>query len=212
VTHQVHVHGWALDKSSPRSSVKVAVYIDGKWRKTVSAYLPTRVGHKGGLHGHHTFNATLSWPKTAKKVSLVVHRADDRGRRGTDHRGLQHRTPKGELIVSIANRYVGSQYVYGAAGPHSFDCSGYAMFVYRKARVASLPHNSEAQRHTKHMHRVSRSHAQPGDLIFYMSGGSSYHVSIYAGHGMQYSATDPAQGVRHQKISSSNVEFATDWH
>jgi cell wall-associated NlpC family hydrolase len=153
----------------------------------------------------------LHWPRTVRHVRLAVYE-DGHRRMNNRVRHLGHRTPKGEKIVAVAKRYVGSAYAYGADGPHSFDCSGYAMFVYKKARVASLPHNSEAQRHARHMHRIARRHARPGDLVFYMSGGNSYHVAIYAGHGRQYSATDPARGVEHNRISSHHVVFGTDWH
>jgi cell wall-associated NlpC family hydrolase len=75
-----------------------------------------------------------------------------------------------------------------------------------------LPHNTNAQERAPHMHRISRAHARPGDLIFYMSGGSSYHVAIFAGHGMQYAAATPQDGVVYQHIWSKSVRFATDWH
>lgn len=208
VTRQVHVHGIAYDPSRPHTSLTVGILVDGQHRKILKAKLPSHVGMRHGVHGHHSFNAVLSWPKYAHRVTLAIYEHGHRWFVQTVHLG--HRTPKGEKIVSVARRYVGYPYAYGAAGPHAFDCSGYAMFVFRKAGVASLPHNAEAQR--RRMHHVSRAHARPGDLVFYMSDGTAYHVSIYAGHGMQYSATDPAEGVRHQHISSRNVVFGTDWH
>jgi cell wall-associated NlpC family hydrolase len=112
-------------------------------------------------------------------------------------------------IVSIAKRYVGhARYVEGGASPrHGFDCSGYTKYVYAKARVATLPHNAEAQRHMRGMHHVSKKSRRVGDLIFYMSGGHAYHVAIYAGHGEQYAAATPRDGIRHQKIWSSNVRY-----
>ena len=46
-----------------------------------------------------------------------------------------------------------------------------------------------------------------------ISGRSAaYHVAVYAGHGHQYAAATPADGVRYQPIWSRNVEFRTDWH
>ncbi len=45
-----------------------------------------------------------------------------------------------------------------------------------------------------------------------MSGGSAYHVAIYAGHGYQYSATDPQQGVEYDRIRPAMSVFGTDWH
>ena len=124
-----------------------------------------------------------------------------------------HRTP-GQRIVAIAKRYVGkARYRAGGNSPkHGFDCSGYTQYAYTRAGVAQLPHSAQAQRHAKHMHRIAPSHARPGDLVFYLSGARAYHVAIYAGHHMQYSAATPRDGIRHQRIWSSHVEYRTDWH
>ena len=90
----------------------------------------------------------------------------------------------GDRIVRIAKRYVGARYTEGGASPRTgFDCSGYTLYVYRQADVASLPHNAQSQRYVRYMHRITRSQARPGDLVFYLSGSSAYHVAIYAGHG-----------------------------
>ena len=62
------------------------------------------------------------------------------------------------------------------------------------------------------MHQISRDSARPGDLIFYLSGGSAYHVAIYAGNGKQYAATVPGEKIQYQSIWSSAIEFRTDWH
>ncbi|HEY2271665.1 MAG TPA: C40 family peptidase [Jatrophihabitantaceae bacterium] len=119
----------------------------------------------------------------------------------------------GQRAVDVAKRYVGHRYTYGGSSPRTgFDCSGYTLYSYRRAGVARLPHNTNAQEHAPHMHRISRAHARPGDLIFYMSGGSSYHVAIFAGHGMQYAAATPQDGVVYQHIWSRRVQFRTDWH
>lgn len=120
----------------------------------------------------------------------------------------------GARIVSIAKGYVGkARYVEGGATPrHGFDCSGYTRYVYARARVHTLPHNAEAQRRMHGMRRITRAAARPGDLIFYLSGGHAYHVAIYAGHGKQYAAATPRDGIRYQRIWSSRIEFRTDWH
>jgi cell wall-associated NlpC family hydrolase len=214
VTKQVHVTGVAYDASAPRKSVTVTVYVNGHAHQNLKANdSSTSWDRQNHLHGRHAFSAVLDGPAKATKVTLVVHHAG-RANRGvqTDSARPRQITPTGEKIVSVAKRYVGSDYVYGADGPHAFDCSGYSKFVYKRAKAGNLPHNSQAQRHARHMHQIARSSARPGDLVFYLSGGSAYHVAIYAGHGKQYSATDPRQGVRHQKISSSHVVFGTNWH
>jgi cell wall-associated NlpC family hydrolase len=208
VTHAIHVHGVAIDQHHPRRKITVGLFVNGKFGKKVVADNRTP---KDKWLGRHGFATVLHWPRNVHHVRLAVYENGNR-RKHTHRWHLRHRTPKGEKIVAVAKRYVGSAYVYGADGPHSFDCSGYAKYVYHKAHVAALPHNAEAQRHARHMHRIARRHARPGDLVFYLSGGNSYHVAIYGGHDMQYSATDPRQGVEHDHISSHHVVFGTDWH
>jgi cell wall-associated NlpC family hydrolase len=124
-----------------------------------------------------------------------------------------HADSPGARIVSIAKRYVGWRYTEGGASPRTgFDCSGLTLYVYKVAGVFALPHNAESQRHVSGMHHETRAQARPGDLIFYFSGGAAYHVAIYAGHDYQYAAATPRDGVRYQRIWSSDIEFRTDWH
>lgn len=213
VTDKVHVSGYARDVDAPHTSVRVRIYLDGHYISALRANHRSHVGRGSVLYGRHRFTATLRLKHRVKHITLTVLAADGSGRfHAVSSRRVNHRTPKGEKIVQVARRYVRSGYAYGADGPDAFDCSGYTMFVYRKARVARLPHNSESQRHARHMRHISRRTARPGDLVFYMSGGSSYHVAIYAGHGTQYSATNPQRGVEHHKITSGNIQFRSDWH
>jgi cell wall-associated NlpC family hydrolase len=119
-----------------------------------------------------------------------------------------------QRIITIAKAWVGSRYVWGGETPRpGFDCSGYVKWVYSRARVALLPHQSNEMRFAPRMHRIARWQARPGDLIFYMDGsGRAYHVSIFARPGWEYAAVDPAMGVRYKRTYSSNLRFMTDWH
>ena len=56
-------------------------------------------------------------------------------------------------VVGLAMAELGKPYVWGAAGPSSFDCSGLVMYVYAQVGV-SLPHNAAA--HVQLRHRRSR--------------------------------------------------------
>ena len=84
----------------------------------------------------------------------------------------------GERIVSIAQSKIGSPYVYGAAGPDAFDCSGFTSWVYSQVGK-SIPRTSQAQASAGQ--QVAPSDIQPGDIVVYYSGAS--HVAIYAGNG-----------------------------
>lgn len=93
--------------------------------------------------------------------------------------------------VAYAMAQVGDAYVYGAAGPNAFDCSGLTMMAWAAAGVA-LPHSSSAQFSSGT--RVAASDLQPGDLVFYYSPIS--HVGMYIGNGMIADAANPGTDVR----------------
>jgi cell wall-associated NlpC family hydrolase len=93
--------------------------------------------------------------------------------------------------VSYAMAQVGDAYVYGAAGPDAYDCSGLTMASWAQAGVA-LPHSSSAQYSSGP--QVPASALQPGDLVFYYSPIS--HVGMYIGNGMIVHAANPSTGVQ----------------
>jgi len=93
--------------------------------------------------------------------------------------------------VRFAMAQVGKSYVYGAAGPNSYDCSGLTMRAWGAAGVG-LPHSSSAQQGSGM--RVSEGDLQPGDLVFYYSPVS--HVGMYIGNGLIVNAENPSSGVR----------------
>jgi cell wall-associated NlpC family hydrolase len=93
--------------------------------------------------------------------------------------------------VAYAMAQVGKAYVYGAAGPDAFDCSGLTMRAWGAAGVG-LPHSADAQQGFGA--RVPESQLQPGDLVFYYSPVS--HVGMYIGNGLIVNAENPSTGVR----------------
>ncbi|NHA00022.1 C40 family peptidase [Nocardioides sp. W3-2-3] len=101
---------------------------------------------------------------------------------------------RASAAIKYALAQVGDAYVYGAAGPSAFDCSGLTMMAWAQAGV-SLPHSSRAQMGSGTP--VSKSDLQPGDLVFYYSPVS--HVALYLGNGMIVHAANPGAGV---KVSS----------
>jgi cell wall-associated NlpC family hydrolase len=107
-------------------------------------------------------------------------------------------------VARAALTHVGQRYREGAAGPRAFDCSGLALYLYRHVGV-HLPRTANRQYHATR--RISRTHARPGDLIFYHSGSYVFHVAVYEGRGMQVAAATPADGVVHQHVWSRSVTF-----
>lgn len=80
--------------------------------------------------------------------------------------------------VEVARDQKGDPYVYGAAGPNAFDCSGFTMYSFGKAGL-SLPRTTDAQANA--VRRINKSNMRRGDLMFFHSGGNVYHVAMFMG-------------------------------
>ena len=107
-------------------------------------------------------------------------------------------------VVRIAASKAGAPYVYGAAGPRAFDCSGYTRWVF--ARLGRyLPHNAAAQSGAvRHVRAADR---RPGDLVFFHSGGHVYHVAIYAGRNSVWHAPRPGERVHRERLWTRSVFY-----
>jgi cell wall-associated NlpC family hydrolase len=206
----ISVTGFAYDRRDPSASVAVCVVSSGKCVRKISADKASATFDRSRhIAGRHAFRAHV--PALRPGVTLRLRGFSQGHLVALDQVRVQS---PGERIIKLAKRYVGhSRYVEGGSSPkQGFDCSGYTRWVYSHAHVATLPHNAEGQRHVSHMRHISRAQARPGDLVFYFSGGGAYHVAIYAGHGKQYAAATPQDGIRYQSVWSSDVEYRTDWH
>lgn len=99
--------------------------------------------------------------------------------------------------VAYAMAQINDAYVFGAAGPSAFDCSGLTMMAWGAAGV-SLPHSSSAQFASGT--KVSMSDLRPGDLVFYYSPIS--HVGMYIGNGLIVNALNPGAGILVSPVDS----------
>jgi cell wall-associated NlpC family hydrolase len=102
-----------------------------------------------------------------------------------------------QTAVDTALAQQGKPYVWGGAGPNSFDCSGLVQYAYAAAGV-SLPHSSSMQ--STLGVPVDRANLQPGDLVFFYSPVS--HVAIYIGNGQIVHASTAGQPVKVANLDS----------
>jgi cell wall-associated NlpC family hydrolase len=98
--------------------------------------------------------------------------------------------------MNAALSKIGVPYVWGAAGPRAFDCSGLVLWAFNRVGI-SLPHSSAAQ--SRIGAPVAKSDLRPGDLVFFYSPVS--HVGMYIGNGMVVHASEPGQPVKVSPIS-----------
>lgn len=107
-------------------------------------------------------------------------------------------TGSAAAIVNFARAQVGKAYVMGGTGPSSFDCSGLVQAAYRQAGI-TLPRMSQAQ--SSAGTSVSLSALQPGDILYWGSKGSAYHVAIYVGGGKFVGAQNSSTGIVERSLS-----------
>jgi cell wall-associated NlpC family hydrolase len=100
------------------------------------------------------------------------------------------------MLKAAASR-VGLPYVWGAAGPDSFDCSGLVQWSFAQAGIV-MPRVAADQARTGPAVAVSQ--LQPGDLLFYHTDPTApdyvSHVAIYLGKGLEIQAPQPGQDVQ----------------
>jgi hypothetical protein len=112
--------------------------------------------------------------------------------------------PAETAAIEFALDQLGKPYVWGAAGPDAFDCSGLTMMAWAAAGV-SLAHFTGDQFH-EGIAVPDPQAMSPGDLILVPGSDGTLaqpgHVAIYLGEGLVESAVDPAQGVLVQTWAS----------
>jgi len=129
--------------------------------------------------------------------------------------GVSPNLPTGESagvqkLLQAATAQQGKPYVFGAAGPDKFDCSGLVSYALKQAG-SNVPRLTAAgyQEHYKDS-RVDRNNLKPGDLLFFWSPndrgipqGKATHVEIYLGNGMSMGTDSAKEGARIEPVNWS---------
>lgn len=84
-------------------------------------------------------------------------------------------------LVQLALAQIGKRYIWGSAGPNTFDCSGLVVWLYSQIglRVPARTANDQFLA----MKPVDAAHALPGDPMYFHPAGSTHitHAAIYLG-------------------------------
>jgi len=99
-------------------------------------------------------------------------------------KGITLPTGTGAQIAAYAQNFLGARYVYGTAGPVTFDCSGLTLYVFKHYGI-TLEHTTRKQ--VQMGSYVKQSDLKAGDLVFFdtvAGNGLAYdHVGIYISDG-----------------------------
>lgn len=183
--------------AAKEKAAKAQVAVMRKNKRSIQSQLAARKRKLSGLE------AEIRALEAAEEARRAASRTSSSTSSGSKTFPPPSRAPRSE-VISVARRYLGAPYRWGATGPNSFDCSGFTSFVYRQVGVR-LPRVSRSQIHAGQ--RVSRSDLKPGDLVFF--GSPIHHVGIYAGGGQMIHAPRTGDVVRYSSINRRNYAGAT---
>lgn len=202
----LHLHGWVDDPDYLWRHTVVVLYVDN--RSVATVLTTTNPAPAAGAGANSLFDI---WAPVASGSHVACLWAVNTGFGSNTYlgcRALDTRGPAGtapvaqpalnKAVIAEAKRHIGQPYVWGAAGPSAFDCSGLVYYSYRKYGH-TLPRISEDQFRAARLIPASR--AVAGDLVFYSdTEGDVHHVGIVSSPGMSVAAIDEAEGVDWQRI------------
>ena len=102
-----------------------------------------------------------------------------------------------QAIADFALQFVGHSYVYGTAGPNTFDCSGLVYYTLTTLGYGPVARTADDQYYSVGI-PVDWSEIEPGDLVFFAGNGQAYgvtHVGIAIGGGLFVHASTSNTGV-----------------
>jgi cell wall-associated NlpC family hydrolase len=212
--------GWASDPDWISRHSTVVLYVDGVSTATVvtspyPAPRPSDAGYASAFditvpvaRGTHIGCIWAVNVGLGSNKFLGCRARDTRGAAGT---GTITVPTLNTQALTEAKKHIGQQYVWGAAGPTTFDCSGLVKYSYGKFGYTT-PRVSEAQAVSARLIPASR--AVPGDLVFtHDTEGDVYHVGLYVSPGKAFAAIDEVSDVNYQTIwDPANTTYGSFTH
>lgn len=208
--------GWGTPQQEMDPATATALFVDRLqavpgWQQLPPWMAAQDVQHSKFADGS---NYQANWPRSGVLLTDVLTNGDQPGScgqgvaNGIAGPASAHGLPVGYSIpagtgpahaqvVAFALAQLGKPYVWAAAGPASFDCSGLTMASWATVRVHLLHYTVDQQEEGI---AVSAEQLMPGDLVLVPGSdapgpGEAGHVGIYLGDGLVESAIDPQMGV-----------------
>lgn len=150
--------------------------------KTVQVLGQSGQFYKVDLYGMTGYIAAVQLRQDADGTYYVDCKAGNPDTRILTLRQLPDALTLRHRIMDVANKQLGTPYVYGGTRPGGFDCSGFVFYVYNQSGVSL---NRLATVQLKSGVAVSRENMTIGDLVFFREPWESTilsHVGIYAGN------------------------------
>ncbi len=188
---------------------------NAKTKKSTAKNVVNNVISLGTVTKKSTKKSKVTKAKAAKvkKAKQIVDAAVKKtSKKSTTKKVASTQAPSNAgAIVALAKQQVGKPYAWGANGPDSFDCSSLVQYIFKNAAGMNLPRTTYDQvKIGQTVYQKSQANGQPvsannlqvGDLLFWGSESSPYHVAIYIGNNQYVNAATPEQGTILQTMTS----------
>ncbi|WP_423364121.1 C40 family peptidase [Mycoplasma sp. P36-A1] len=195
---------YTYSKSGKLTNRKIVRYKSGK------RYLTTYYRYKGKkaiktsrVYYYNTFSKKIK--ATSGAFAKRTYKSN-----GKTTKKLKYysKTGKRSAVAAKAKTLVGKKYRYGGTTTKGFDCSGLTSYVYNKTVSKSIGRTTGSQTKKGSYVKLSTKKLQPGDLLFWGSKSSPYHVGVYIGSGKYVHASTPKSGVIVNKLSTYKPAYA----
>lgn len=126
---------------------------------------------------------------------------------------------KADEVIAEAKKHIGKPYVWGAAGPDSFDCSGFVSYVLKKTGLSlgadrittstaiAFLNGKGVTSYKYSTNEDNPKNAKKGDLIFYYdSSGEDMHMGIYIENGQIIHCASAMPGGPQQQVMISGID------
>ncbi|EGT5468056.1 C40 family peptidase [Clostridioides difficile] len=121
---------------------------------------------------------------------------------GNNQSSSTNNNSKADKLISVAKSKLGCNYVYGAEGPNTFDCSGFTQWCYKQIGI-SIPRTVATQSKAgSAVDLKDKTKWKAGDLLCRVGGGSSNHVMMYIGNGQMIHSPQTGDVVKIQSVDS----------
>lgn len=111
-----------------------------------------------------------------------------------------------QKVVNEAKKYIGVPYLWGGTTPAGFDCSGLVQYVFKNSVGINLPRTAAQQGATGK--EVSLNSLLPGDILFFVDNGETYHDAIYIGNNQFIHSPEPGESVQVTSMQYFAPSFA----
>jgi cell wall-associated NlpC family hydrolase len=159
-----------------------------------------------GICGKNTYNSLFSSSARTEKEARRAPKAEVTPKpKYTDTADQSaHGQEMAQSVIDYAKLQLGKKYVYGTAGPNTFDCTGLTCYVYKHFSV-TLPRSAYDQGNTNYGIKItSKTKLMPGDLVFFHNGdGRIGHAGIYVGGGNYIHAPQTGDVVKISSITTN---------